>query len=236
MGNKLVIQSLIGSATYLQLASQAVQFVNGTSLEPYQDSHWANYSIAGTQLGTSNYWEFTIPAVAAGYLDPFFWVKSGASPAVGDPPASVSSLGTFYWDGTNIQPDQATNGILGAINSITGSGVGSLYPSFDINMLQGETRDWPFTILDENGNAVNLSGKTLRFEAYMVSGQNTLPVFHYVSPTNVTISGSGNNIVTVAIQSADTAIARLMQWALWDDTDDVVIFRGNFNVGLVNHA
>lgn len=88
-----------------------------------------------------------------------------------------------------------------------------------------------FTITDEDGDAVNLSAKTLTFEAYRDGEPGTVQFhFHSGGGGNLTVGGTGNNIISLSATDTNTANAGLYRYVIWNTTDDVVVARGLFEI------
>jgi hypothetical protein len=100
----------------------------------------------------------------------------------------------------------------------------------DLYLSESETRPFQYTFLDQNANAVNLSGKTLKFDVFIDNGIDQSIQWSYTSPTNIAVGGSGNNVVTVIVQSANTATFGVYYYALWDVTDSLVLATGKFQI------
>jgi len=80
------------------------------------------------------------------------------------------------------------------------------------------------TVIDNLGAAVNLSGKTLKFR---VETSAVAPV-ELFTQTSVTISGTSNEIASIAITTTHSDKAPgTYKWRLWDQ-NSVVLGHGDF--------
>lgn len=86
-----------------------------------------------------------------------------------------------------------------------------------------------FTIVDSDGNAVPLAGKTLSFIIYTLGTQTVLFTLDTTSG-DITISGDDDNQVTVVGTDTNTGTAGTFRYVMRNDTDDDVIARGAFDI------
>lgn len=99
-------------------------------------------------------------------------------------------------------------------------------------MFQKEVKTFRFTIVDDDGNAVDLSGRTLRF---MVHDSNDPPNAwgkEEGSDIDMTLAASGIIDVEVGSPTSDSASSEL-HYRLWDvsaGTDDMVLSHGPFKI------
>ena len=94
-------------------------------------------------------------------------------------------------------------------------------------LYQNPTTTVTIVVTDEDGTAVNLSGKTVRFTASAPGTPNTAIIDHDNSTVGgLTISGGGNNNVQVTFAGADTTGVRDLIWAVWNVTDDTPVAQG----------
>lgn len=73
----------------------------------------------------------------------------------------------------------------------------------DICYYSGDAYDMTFAVTDENGNAVDLSGKDLAFQ---VKRRRTDPtskaLISLTTTSGITVSGASNNVVTLALEAS----------------------------------
>lgn len=179
----------------------------------------------------------------------------------GNPPSGISlpyvlaegsptgSPPVWPWTGsfTDNSPPPFYNA-LGTINGLeTGPlvipGVGSPVPTptpvptfTPVSVAQSSTPTWQFPYVDSDGNAISLTGKTVRFVAwYSVDGGATkVDLFTHdnASVGGITITGAGSNLVNVALTASDTGtlLANGANYNLVDATDGVVISFGPYSI------
>lgn len=107
----------------------------------------------------------------------------------------------------------------------------------------GSGPQFQWEIFDSSGNAVNLSGKTVRFVVATVDEgsdefskyDDTLTgAFQYQSGTSaLAVSGTSSNVVTVQVDSADIDTAGVHRYWIWDATTsgaERVLVKGKFPV------
>ena len=100
--------------------------------------------------------------------------------------------------------------------------------SQDINYYNGDSRTKSYTITDENGDPVDLSGDTLTLTIRKRKGDATA-VATLSTASEITISGASNNIVSIAFNH-DVFSQRSYVHDLYDNTDDQTIMYGLFIV------
>ena len=90
---------------------------------------------------------------------------------------------------------------------------------------RGDKRAPVFTVLDGDGNAVDLSAASLGFTVRKVSDDSVLAALS--SPTAITVGGASNNEVTVAVAAGLTK-----DWPVgrWTCKYDLVAFPGTNDV------
>lgn len=140
----------------------------------------------------------------------------------------------------------------GAVNVIGGGGGGGggggvVYQAVITNP-RYQTRDLPpiaqyseptevWAVTDSQGTPVNLTGKTIRFAAYLTADvgtkqdfvfDNTLsPAFKYETGGNgITVGGAGSNEVILVHDAANTAAPGDYRYFLWNVTDKLVLAKG----------
>lgn len=99
-----------------------------------------------------------------------------------------------------------------------------------------------WTITDATGEAVDLSGKSLRFVVYSVTdaGDEADATDDTTSGSEgwkyetggqgITLSGADNNVVTVQHDSANNDVPGQYRYALWNVTDELLLAKGKMNV------
>jgi hypothetical protein len=88
-----------GLTLYFQLVSQAGAYWNGSALEAYSASHWANNAIAMTETASTGQYFGNMPAVASGNYRAVVYLQVGSSPAIGDP---IMESRDVPWDGSAV--------------------------------------------------------------------------------------------------------------------------------------
>lgn len=86
-----------------------------------------------------------------------------------------------------------------------------------------------FTIVDSEGEAIDLSAKTVKFKAYNRPDETTA-FQRATGGTGVTVSGSGGNVVTITVTGVNTATAKTYGFVLVNDTDDEMLSFGTLTV------
>lgn len=90
----------------------------------------------------------------------------------------------------------------------------------------GETINATVTILDADGDAVDLSSYTLRL-VFEKPDRTDLSV---IESGSITVSGSGSNIITFAVPSTLTTKERMGKWSLRHTTNGMVLAGGVYHV------
>jgi hypothetical protein len=99
----------------------------------------------------------------------------------------------------------------------------------DIAQASAPAISW--TILDSSDAAVSLSGKTVRLVTTRKNDSSETPVFtHATGGSGITISGTGNNVVTVQLTTTDTANPAALHYWLWNITDDIALASGLMSI------
>jgi len=87
-----------------------------------------------------------------------------------------------------------------------------------------------FTVVDSSSNPVSLAGKTVRFDVAEI-GKTGSPDWSYSSTgSQITISGSSNNIVTLSATDTYTGTAGLFAYRLRNHTDEIVLDTGTLKI------
>ena len=93
-----------------------------------------------------------------------------------------------------------------------------------------EPKVWNWT--DQQGNPISLAGKTIKFRAWIDSGDAQTGELQHDNGTTggITVSGTNNNVVTLTPTSGDLASARVYRYILWDDTTPAAISAGAVDI------
>ncbi len=86
------------------------------------------------------------------------------------------------------------------------------------------------TVTDEDGVAIDLTGKTLRL---VVFDENKPPVGAFqITESDIVIgSGENTNVATVTVDATASANAsEHYRWILWSTTDDMALANGAFTI------
>lgn len=106
------------------------------------------------------------------------------------------------------------------VSSTTPTGVVTSSP---ITVYQNSAQSVPITVTDAAGNAVNLSGKTLKFNVYDETDPQSIKFSYSTTASSITISGASNNVATVQFSATDTAGFGSFKYILWNTTNNVVL-------------
>ena len=88
---------------------------------------------------------------------------------------------------------------------------------------------WSGIITDQDGAAVDLSGKTLVYS--IRNSENGTALSTLTTATEITISGASNNIVTITKASIDELKEKTYHHDLENTTDNKMLFDGNLICG-----
>lgn len=95
-----------------------------------------------------------------------------------------------------------------------------------LEMFQNESRAFTFTITDDDGDAVNLTGKTLRFVAQ--DSQSPPGGEFKVEGGGIDMTNAANGVVVVTIPTSASATAGTeFHWRLWNTNDNDVLANGS---------
>jgi hypothetical protein len=95
-------------------------------------------------------------------------------------------------------------------------------------MFQHAEKEFVITVLDANGDPVDLSAMTLRFIVYDANDPpNTM---FQMEDEDITISGANNEIARVTVTATESATAADGLWILWDVPTDTALARGSFAI------
>lgn len=99
----------------------------------------------------------------------------------------------------------------------------------ELAIFKKEAKTFLLTVLDANGDAVDLSAMTLRFVVESTAAAARTVIF---SSTSITVTGASNEIANVAVTSTNSNVAASdnYEWRLWDDTGEQVLLHGQFSV------
>lgn len=95
----------------------------------------------------------------------------------------------------------------------------------DLVGYQHAAQAFTFTVVDSEGDVIDLDGKTVSFRAH----DPALPTTAIVSRTGA-VSGDNNNVVTVSLTNTDTATAKRYAYRLWNVTDKQILAAGVWHV------
>lgn len=112
----------------------------------------------------------------------------------------------------------------GSAQSVLSGGLTGQVSTQDLIVYTGEAKVWTWTITDDAGSAIDLTGKTVKL---IVETGNGTDLF---TPITGVISGDSNNIVTVTTTAGDHTTAGRYFFALFNDTDDLVLARGKYHL------
>jgi hypothetical protein len=103
---------------------------------------------------------------------------------------------------------------------------GRLSPALQFNIFRQEAKSFILTVVDENGDPVDLTAGALVF-VVETAVEEPVEVFNIA---DAVISGEFNNIVTIDITEvqSDISVAVKYQWKIW--LDDLVLQHGRFVV------
>ncbi len=82
-----------------------------------------------------------------------------------------------------------------------------------------------FTVVDELGTAIDLSGKTVVFAAFLPA----TPTINSMVVDGV-VSGASNNIVTIDVTSDDTENHGSFRYRLWNTTDKKILAENTYTI------
>jgi len=99
----------------------------------------------------------------------------------------------------------------------------------DLGIFKKEAKSFALTILDSDGNAVDMTGKTLRFTVETIADP---PVSKFaVTGGSITLSGDDSEIVNVAVTSTNSDLnATKYHWRLWDTVAEKLWQHGMFEI------
>ena len=102
---------------------------------------------------------------------------------------------------------------------------------------QNSTRTYSFGIADANGDAVDLSGKTVRFTASPRTDPNNPVIIHDNDQEGgLEVGGTGNATVSVEIDDTDTATQRVLVYSIWNVTDDQPLAEGIMTIKAISQV
>jgi hypothetical protein len=149
------------------------------------------------------------------------------------------------WDET--RSDHQSAGTFGEVSAWAGSGVsltvtpvtatvdqqtfttqgGSI---IDFEAAQHTSAALPFTVVDGDGEAVDLSGKTLQFVVFDSNG--AVQWYLETGGSGIVVSGDDNNVASVTYSSTNTASDGRFKYVFRNTTDDTVYASGEFRIKL----
>lgn len=257
MSNKFSFKSTTytGRTLYALIETDTATIIDGTTAVTYVSANYADYAITMTEQTRPGYWQGTTPAIADGWYTLTVKLQQGATPAESDPQVSQPTRG--YWTGT-VWDDPARSGnFTGLAQEATAAAIQErtdnlpdepasvadvslsvaplvglinkgLPQQANVELFQGEAKTLSWTILDQNGDPVSQAGSTHRLRIYT---DNTLLVRLWTE-TSITISGTGNNVLTTTTTPASSATIRpgVYYYALIRIEGPEVVARGEITI------
>jgi len=102
-------------------------------------------------------------------------------------------------------------------------------PPLTLQMFQQESKAISITVVDGNGDAIDLDGKTLRFT--VITDEAAPTGLFKVDTGDIAISGASNEIATISISAITSAVASGdYVWRLWDVDNEDVFSYGPFQI------
>jgi hypothetical protein len=224
MSDKAVINDVgTGLTLYIVERNGIGQAWNGSAFATETTTR-STFAIAAAEIGTTGHYTATIPGTA-GFRRRTWYKQLGGSPATTDTALGIEE---GYWDGTTLD---AVSGV----TNFTAANVTILPVASTVSA--GEVSDgsitvyqfaafgpFTFTIIDDDENAVVLTGKSISFVVYDLKGTWLWQI------DNCGVSGTGHNIVTVSGGDTHTQSIYTARYVLRDTTDDTVLARGSLKV------
>ena len=92
-----------------------------------------------------------------------------------------------------------------------------------------ETKTITITVLDAAGSPVNLTGITLSWRIFRTQGSAQVLLTKTSGGGGISISGAGNNVVTIAVSVSDYTLltAGIHYHELWDAGNDNLLSHGD---------
>jgi hypothetical protein len=97
VANELKTRYPAGATLYAHVVRADGQVWNGSAFEAPAVANWATYAVTVTEQSTTGYYYGTMPVVAAGLYDVFFFLRAGGSPATTD---ALVGQGALNWNGS----------------------------------------------------------------------------------------------------------------------------------------
>lgn len=144
-------------------------------------------------------------------------------------PDNFADLAITSGDGKVTATGAGTNVTLGAIQ-VASDGGNRTTPPIPLEMFVTEKKTFSLTILDTNGDPVDLTSRTLRF---VVHDANDPPNFQFKieEGAELTKTGANNEVANVTVlETQSTTIAENWRWELWDTGADEVLSHGSFTI------
>ncbi len=236
---KVSSNALAGETLYANLENDAGLIVNGTALEAYNPANIAAYAIPMTEQAKPGNFTAATPAIPAGYYTQTAYIRSGATPAADDVEVG---RGRLRWDGEEWE-ESARQSTLEDVEERTQNlpdnpaAVSDVQLSVNVTPLVGQVGQadpgpalvgylhssdtWDIYVFGEDGEPVDLTGKTLRFIASKVKACDcTLSEVFRLEGGSIVITGDDDNQVKITSDPADVEEAGELVWNLWDVTDE----------------
>lgn len=98
-------------------------------------------------------------------------------------------------------------------------------------LFRGEAKTFVLTVTDASGSAVDLIALGSAFK-FIIETRADIPVVQLTLSSGMTISGAGNNVLTIPLTSILTRPVNdgLYNWLLWDTTGEDVLLHGPMTV------
>jgi hypothetical protein len=119
------------------------------------------------------------------------------------------------------------------IAPVTSTGNSGLVDDNSLTAYRNACFSFLLTIVDANGDPVDLTGKTLAFLAYPPGNTTSLTIELTTAGSagdRVVIGGDNGNEVTIEGSDTHTAVPRVLRWVLRDQDGDVVLARGSLTI------
>lgn len=170
---------------------------------------WAYLTSAATTTGS-------IGKRIVDYLTGNSFTRLGA-PAGASIAADIAAIGTGGSSTIIVTPATATV----SVGAVIANG---------LTAYQASVSSYLFAVVDSTGTAINLTGKTLRFVAYLPGTPTATQFTRETGGSGITLAGASHNQVTVTLTTTNTTTAQPLDYALWNITDDLVLGVGTLEI------
>lgn len=232
MGNKIIwTPDRTVNALYFTVQDADGAYYNGATFEAETPANWATYAVAMTAPpATGRSYIGTFPAVAAGVYSVVVYVRSGSTAAKTD---AIEARDTAaYWDGSDLRPATSPSDMV-ILVPVTSTGNSGLIDETSLTAYRNASFSFIRSIIDANGDPVDLSDKSLVFLAYPPGKTTSIEIeltTEGEAGDRITVGGDNDNQVTIEGSDTHTASPRVLRWCLRDQDDDVVLLRGPFTI------